>query len=386
MRIVYCTNNIEGFGGIEKVTIIKANALAEIAGNKVYIIVTDHKGKQMLAELHPAVTLINLNINYYDDDWKPGIGAKITGFKKRLLHKKFLKVNLDRINPDIAIGTGRAEKFFLRKGYLNNPDTIIVREMHSTSDYRQILARTFRHKLIAKLQDRLDYKILAPHFYDAVVCLTPEDKEHNWKGSENVYVMPNPLTISREFEDLQKRKVVISMGRLSPKKNFSSLINAFSLVVSKFPEWTLEIYGDGPEKMKLDQLIINNNLQQSVFLKGQSTEVSRLFTSSSIFAFTSTLEGFPLVLVEAMSRGIPLVSYDCKYGPSSIISDGIDGFLIKENDEKEFAKKLHLLMGDTSRRIKMGKNGQKKSVQYHPEEIAERWMKLFSFLIENKKA
>lgn len=385
MRIAYCTNNIEGLGGFEKVTILKANALSEIAGNEVFVIVTDHKGeKSMLAQLNTNVTFINLNINYYDDDWKPGLLPRFQMLRKRILHKNLLKKKLDIINPDIAIGTGRSEKFFLRKGYLKNVKTVIVREIHSASNYRNILATTFSQRILARIFNLIDHKVISRFYYDAIVCLTAEDKLENWKGVKNVYAIPNPLTISTTYEKVEKRKVVVAVGRLSSEKNFESLLRIFSNVINNNHGWSLEIYGEGPEKHKLATNIKKLNLENYAFLKGQSTKISDILSSSSILALTSSLEGFALVLVEAMSRAMPVISYDCTYGPSSIISNMTDGFLIKENDEEEFALKLSLLMSNETLRLEMGKNAYEKSKQYHPEVISKQWMDLFHNLINSK--
>ena len=135
MRIVYSLNSINYIGGIERVTIVKANALANIAGNEVFILVTDENGKYC-TELSPKVNLINLNINYYKDDWKPGIDAKISHIRKYFQHRTALNEQIKQIKPDVVISVGQSEKYFLIKNIFEKTDTLFVRELHFATNYR----------------------------------------------------------------------------------------------------------------------------------------------------------------------------------------------------------------------------------------------------------
>lgn len=137
-KIVYCTNSVCYSGGIQTVTITKANALAEIEGYDVYIIVTDNQRERPVLPISPRVHLINLMVNYYDDDWKPLRLRFRSIISKPLLHRKRLRNVLNEICPDIVISTGTSEKHFLP--YLKLKKTpVIIREFHFVSNYRLYL-------------------------------------------------------------------------------------------------------------------------------------------------------------------------------------------------------------------------------------------------------
>lgn len=145
-------------------------------------------------------------------------------------------------------------------------------------------------------------------------------------------------------------KVVVAIGRLREQKGFDLLIPAFSHVVAVRPDWTLRIYGEGSERQALQQLIRDCGLQDHVVLAGWSTSIGEELGQASLFALSSRSEGFPMVLLEAMSKGLPVVSYDCPYGPREIISHGRDGLLVPAQDVAGLAAALLELIGDDARR------------------------------------
>ena len=168
------------------------------------------------------------------------------------------------------------------------------------------------------------------------------------------------------------------MGRLEHVKYFSSLISAFKKVAQRHPDWTLKIYGDGSLKESLQSQINENGLQNNVFLMGFSNDMESALRQSSIFAFSSLVEGFALVIVEAMECGLPAVSYQCPCGPKDIITDGKDGFLVPVNDEQMLADKICDLIEDENLRRKMAADAKVRAQHYHVENIAKQWMELFN--------
>lgn len=171
------------------------------------------------------------------------------------------------------------------------------------------------------------------------------------------------------------------MGRLEHVKNFTSLISAFRIVAQRHPDWTLKIYGDGSLKDSLQNQINESGLQNNVFLMGFSNDMERALRQSSIFAFSSLVEGFALVIVEAMECGLPVVSYQCPCGPKDIITDGKDGFLVPVNDEQMLAEKICDLIEDENLRRQMAAAAREKALRYRDSSIAEQWMKLFEEIV-----
>ena len=167
-------------------------------------------------------------------------------------------------------------------------------------------------------------------------------------------------------------------------KNYAALIRIWSIVKKHHPDWVLEIYGDGPQKAELERLIEQHGMQNLVFLKGFSNEIISKMSEASLFAFTSLGESFGMVLIEAMSCGLPVVAFDCPDGPKDIITHGQDGFLIPLNDESEMAKKICLLIERDDLRRKMGANAIEKSRQYSMDVIIGKYMTLFTTLLDKK--
>ena len=381
MKIVYCLNSIRYLGGIQRVTVVKANALAEIEGNEVYIIVTDDKNGVITEPLSPKVHLIDLDINYYKDDYKSRWNVLKGIFIKRKEHKKCLASVLNEIQPDIVISIGQSEKNMIPsiKGKWKT-----IREFHYTKDYRFNHAHSIFDKILAYWGNIYDYSFKIKK-YDHIVTLTHEDKNTNWKGWENVSVIPNPSTFQTNMTSTLNEKKVISVGRLAAPKNYASLIRAFKNVADKHPDWILEIYGDGPQEVELKSLITRLNLEKHVFLKGFSSNVKEVMINASIFTLSSVFEGFGLVIVEAMACGLPVVSYACPCGPKDIITEGKDGFLVNVNDEVTLANKINILIENEELRKQMSNAAKIKADQYNIENITSMWINLFTKL-QNERA
>jgi len=381
MKIVYCVNSIRFLGGIQRVTVVKANALAEISGNEVYIVVTDNKAGPLVHEVSQKVHLIDLDINYYDKNQERSMLTNlIVGMAKGIPHKKALKRVLQQIQPDIVISVGTSEKFMLTS--MKHRTWKIIREFHSEKNYRSKHAQSLFKKVQGHLSDFYEFNCVDKKF-DRVVVLTNEDKETNWVGWKNVSVIPNPVAFHCETPSSLNEKTVISMGRLHHVKNFSSLIRAFELVVEKYPDWILKIYGNGELENSLKSQIEDAGLQNNGFLKGFSSNIQEPLSQSSIFAFSSLVEGFALVIVEAMECGLPVVSYQCPCGPKDIISDGKDGFLVPVNDEKMMADRICALIEDEEMRRNMGIAALNTAKNYRADSIAGQWMQLFNDILDN---
>ena len=376
MKIVYCLNSIRYLGGIQRVTVVKANALAEIEDNEVYIVVTDNKNGVFTEPLSPKVHLIDLDINYYEDDYKSRWNVLKGIFIKRKEHKKRLTSVLNEIQPDIVISVGQSEKNMIPsiKGKWKT-----IREFHYTKNYRFDHAHSLFDKILAYLGNLYDYNFKINN-YNHIVVLTNEDKVNNWDGWENVSVIPNPSTFQTNKYSNVSAKTVISVGRLAEPKNYASLIKAFRIVINKHPDWNLKIYGDGPQEVELKSLIKKLNLNRHVYLNGFTSNVKEEMINASIFALSSIFEGFGLVIVEAMACGLPVVSYACPCGPKDIITEGEDGFLIEVNDENELANKINMLIENENLRKQMSNAAKIKAEQYNIDNITSMWMNLFKNL------
>jgi GalNAc-alpha-(1->4)-GalNAc-alpha-(1->3)-diNAcBac-PP-undecaprenol alpha-1,4-N-acetyl-D-galactosaminyltransferase len=189
-------------------------------------------------------------------------------------------------------------------------------------------------------------------------------------------VIGNPIRrIEGKGIAYHQEKRVLMVGRLIQSKHQDLLIKMFSRVCP--PDWTLMIVGYDHLKQqhmgRLKELSKNLGVEKQVVFTGKSDEIEALYLSSSIFAFTSSSEGFPNVIGEAMSAGLPVVAFDCVAGPSEMIEEGVTGFLAPLFDEPAFETKLERLMQNEGLRKEMGARGKEKIQDFSQEKIAEEF-------------
>ena len=383
MRIIYCIDNPYRIGGIERVTIVKANALANIEGNEIWIVCLLDNQMQVFP-IDEKIHIVSLDINYHDHDWEMNRFQQIFNiWEKKKEHKRKMKEVLDMINPDIVVSTDGLEKNIL-SSLSKISSSHFIREIHLTSNHKLLEATSLYTKFLCTVGYYFDYYFYIRR-YDKIVVLTNEDKERYWKNNEKVIVIPNPITISHAQRSTLINKTVIAVGRLERQKNFSSLLRSWAIVNQQHPDWTLEIWGKGTERNRLEHLIEELNLQGAAKLMGATNDVIGKMAQSSVFVLSSLYEGFPLVIVEAMSCGLPIVSYECPCGPKDIIKEGCDGFLVQLGDETMLAKKLCHLIENERERKEMGRVALEMSKKYAMDVIKDKWMRLFKDFLKEKQ-
>lgn len=361
-------------------TIAKCNAFAKIEGNEIWLITANHKGKTVIP-IDERVHLLNLDIDYCKNDWTLSrLKRWIQVFSCRLQENQKLREALSRIHPDIIVSTGHNEKKIIPKIKIR-PRPVLILEQHSTKNGIHYLPPIDR--MIASVSN-LEFDLLFRHRYDRVIVLSQEArKQELWHN--NVAVIPNPLIWEHNLRSTLTALKAIYVGRLVEIKNVAALIRVWSIVNQTHPDWILEIYGEGHLKPSLGQLIIQLGLQKTVSLKGATADVITKMAEASFFVLSSLSESFGMVLVEAQSCGLPVVSYDCPDGPRSIITNGQNGFLVPLNDEEDMAKKICLLIEQTSLRQMMGKIALEKSREFTMDTVIGKYMSLFSELLEEKQ-
>lgn len=177
-----------------------------------------------------------------------------------------------------------------------------------------------------------------------------------------------------------ERKVLLAVGRLSSEKGFDLLISAFDVICHDYPDWDLVILGEGSLRSVLNHQIQDSCLDGRVFLPGNAGNIGEWYERADLYVMSSRFEGFGNVLVEALSYGLPVVSFDCDTGPRNIIRHGIDGLLVEHNDFNALALAIARLMGNATLRQQFSINAVEARDRFSIEKIARLWDTLFKGL------
>ena len=377
MRIVYCIPATSNSGGMERVLTRKVNYLVG-QGHELIIVTTDQKGAKPFFPLEGSVKQYDLGINY-DENNGQGILAKLTAYpKKKHLHRQRLRELLGKLHADIVISMFGDDATLLPQ---MKDGSRKVLEYHFSKQKRLQYGRTGLWRLIDILRTKLDERTVKP--YDSFVVLTQEDAGY-WGALPNIRVIPNPLPfVSEETSPCTSHKV-IAVGRYDFQKNFAKLLDLWACIAPAYPDWTLEIYGDGALRPELGQQVNRLGLSSSVILAKPTHKMKEVYQSASIYAMTSRYEGLPMVLIEAQHMGLPIVSFACPCGPKDVIHPGEDGYLISPGDDDGFLMALRQLMDSEAERARMGANARKVSARYEVDAVMGQWLDLFSSLVLNK--
>lgn len=371
MKIVYCHCSLYNPGGMERVLLNKVRWLAK-AGHEVVIVTTDQQNHSPFYEFPQGVRLIDLGINYSLDNFEPLYKRIPSYLRKRRMHRHRLTELLMRECPDITISLYPSESSFIPE--IKDGSKKIL-ELHFNRYFRLQYGRKGLTGLIDRYRSRKDEKIARK--FDSFVVLTEEDKTY-WGNMPNISVIPNAaLPMPLKSDCTAKR--VIAVGRLDYQKGFDRLINVWELVKknSASEGWRLDIFGQGEWLDMLEEMIQSKGLSDSTKINVPTDEIAKEYAGSSILAMTSHYEGFPMVMIEAMSAGLPVVTFDYKCGPSDIISDGIDGLIVPDGDLNAFATALLGLMADDNRRKQMGSAATMIIDRYSEERVMLQWTSLF---------
>lgn len=217
------------------------------------------------------------------------------------------------------------------------------------------------------------------YYLDHLVLLTDRDKE-GYPVLSNISVIPNPPSFSgseKKDNSNKYKRSIISVGRLTSIKGFDRLIIIAKLVKKKYSDIVFNIYGEGEYKEELEKLIREENLSDTVFLRGYANDIILQYKSADIFVMTSYLEGFPMSMLEAMSFGLPVISLDCPTGPKEIIGDSEYGFLIDQKNFTDVANKIYHLIENGQIYDELSNLSIERAKYFSIENIHKKWQKLF---------
>ena len=374
MKILYAVEAVNLSGGYDRVIIEKANYLAE-HGFDVIITVASHALAEPCYEISEKVRLIDFGIDFHQQYGHHLFYRAFIYFVMMRRYRRALKELLFFERPDIVITTLGREIDFITKIH---DGSVKIGESHIAKNYVRNLhlmeQNGFVHQMIARYwrwkMDKLVKQL------DALVLLTQHDAD-SWNGLTKTVVIPNSLPFFPDKPSTCNQKQVIFVGRLNEQKGLEYLIETWKRVHQKHKDWILQIYGDGEQRDLLLHLISEAKLKDAVVVNQSTRQIMDKYLESSIFLLTSRFEGFGMVLIEAMACGVPVVSFDCPWGPADIIKNGEDGFLVGYLNTTEAAEKVVQLIESPELRMKMGIRARENVQRYSRNTVMKQWIELF---------
>jgi len=358
MHITFLVHDIHFGGGGERVTVNMANHFAE-KGDQVAIVSIATPNQQNIFTIDRRASIQYLNIN-------PNNGLNIIRKIKSVFAVRRHFKKTDNLTFLLGIGTYPMLLAALLPG--KGP---IIRIGCQHGSYASVKHIWFILRWI--LFRRLD----------AVVSLTNYDLPKLTKLNKNSFVIPNSITFFPDQPAQLHNKTILSIGRIDHAKGYDLLLEVFSRFCEKNKDWKLRIIGDGPLRKSILGLITDRKLSDRVSIIPSSSEIDQELLNASILLMTSRTEGLPMVLLEAQACGLPVLSFNCETGPSDIINNSTDGYLIDNFDIDKMTQKLSELCNDHDKRKIFGRNARINVRKFFPDQVYKKWDALFEQLTIN---
>ena len=363
-----------GYGGIEKSIVALANLLAD--DYEVEIISSYQLFEKPAFDIDPRV-----EVRYLITRYKPNREA----WKSSIKHLRPISFVKESFNSVMTLALRRSTMI---RAIENCHSDIII----STRDLFNTWLGTYGRKSCYKIgwehnhyhgdMSYADKVTKSAKNLDALVLVSDSLRKFYKKQLADTkckcFYIPNMLdSVPDQLSKLNEKRL-ISVGRLSREKGYEDLLDVFKLIHQEEQSWRLDNIGDGAQKNLLGDRIFNEGLKECVTLHGfqDKTFINNLLSKSSIYLMTSVTESFGIVLIEAMSYGLPCVAFDSAEGATELIQDGVNGYLISYRNKEEYAKKVIELIRNKKLRTKLGSAGRKTSLNYTGDKVKRDWIKL----------
>ena len=366
MKILYLFRSLAVWGGIERILVDKMNYLSEQPDVEVYMLTSDQGNHSLPYSINAKVHFEDLDICFYRQ-YHFSLVRRLYVRKEMISrYERLLRNKVAIIRPDVIVCTTAD----MIPSILKIKESIpLVVESHSIC----VRSITYGRNLLLRTLNKYCF-LNNIRKADVVVALTEGDAKEWREYHPSVVTIPNVVHLNQGEVSSVTAKKVIFVGRFDYQKRVQEAIRIWSKIRQKYPDWILEIYGEGELQKEIET---DANRVGGIIINSPTCRIFDCYRDSSILMSTSLFEPFGLVIPEAMSCGIPVIAYDCPYGPADIISDGVDGFLIKHDDTCAFVEKLSLLMSNQDLRKKMGENGKQSVSRYDASCIMPLWLNLF---------
>ena len=383
MRILIIHRSFALVGGAERVITDKANYLAN-KGHQMMLVSYEQGDHPLPYELHSSVQYKDLDCRFFTLSRYSALKHLYLYFRLIKQFKNNLRWVVGEFKPEVVVLASDWQTLIGSVVDSVNPVPVIA-EFHNTYDHVMRKVGTSEGWLKAKLT-RMYYHQTIKRLgkCSQLVVLTDSDAR-GWRQHFNdVTVIPNPVTLYPDvIDDIPKDPGrILFVGRFNHEKRIDRLITAFSMIASKFPDWHVDIFGEGNEKERLLRQITEMRLDNRVVIHETTKAIFDEYKRSEMLVLCSDHEASPLVLVEAMACGVPCVSLDCPNGPREIIADGETGLLAKDGDVKDLASKIEWLIIHDSERREMGRKARVFAASRKQDVVMGQWEKLYTGLIK----
>ena len=383
MKILYAYPKFTNAAGTERILIDKINYFADKKGYEVLVLTYEQGQHSFIYPISHNARHIDLGVRYCEL-YNYGRLSRFFKWKlyDRLLKKRFSKVVHD-YHPDIVITT---TYFVNLLSAISSCKVPFIRVLESHIDRRYILSNNplnktnFLHWLRTWFEMR--GLLSKSSCFDVLVALNRNDAQ-DWSGYLKSVIIENLVHLNPMGRLCSHQsKHAIFVGRYTWQKGVDDLLKIWNIVYSKYPDWHLDMYGEGD----LSDYLLKEaaRLQANIHVNLPTSNIFDKYLNSSLLLMTSNYEPFGLVMPEAMSCGLPVIAFDCPSGPANIISDGVDGYLIKNRDISLFADRVCSLIESPALRMKMGQSAIDSSTRFSPENIMPQWESLFQKLVATK--
>lgn len=365
MKAILLIRSLANPHGVERTITDKANYLVQ-QGHSVLLVTYEQGSHPFVFPLDSSVEHRDLDCRYFTLYRYSFLKRQLEALKMRRRFKDRLRELIADFQPQVLITTTYSTDFMSETMAASVGVPVIV-ESHSAFSYDQHGTSIFHKLWLHRFLQSLKKSTL-------VVALTQGDAGFWRHYVSTVKVVPNPLPCFPEQADDSHRQAnrILSVGRLYAPKRFDRLIEAFSLIADRYPEWFLDIYGDGEDRELLTAQIARLGLSERVHLKAVTNDIFSEYKKSQFLVVSSDFEGFSLVLIEAMACGLPSVSTACPYGPPEIVDDGVTG-LLADLSPDDLATKMEWMMTHDAERQKMGRQAREASAKYRKETVMRAW-------------
>ena len=381
MKLAFLCNNMKSTNGVERVLSQRLSLLAESGMYEVYLITYNQYGAPFSFPISDKVHYIDLATRYIERCSYHGLFQYFDRYVSRKIFIRLFHHCVERINPDVVTCVDMHLADLEAVLSLKN-NVVKVVECHCglsayfedlekiENKYKRNRERTLKHKLIRAISK-----------FDRIVVMT-EDEREMWHLGDKVVFIPNMLvSYPEDFSGCTiTHNRVISVGRYAYQKGYDMLMQAWKIVEEKHSDWSLHIYGSHDGDMGVFDYLkdsIDKDEIHNVYLYPATNDIYSKYFESDIFVMSSRFESFGLVLIEAMSCGLPIVSFDCDFGPRSIVVDGETGILVPPSNVNKLAQSICYMIEHTDARLKMGSNARASVSNFRQDRIISIWQQFY---------